>query len=98
MLSINRTRTYKDFSITLNTIQYEYPESLVVVKYTEGSGNKKTFFSKVYYNTKGKLVFKTKKPLSEKSKEYIESKSWCFIGGSFHNSTGKKCNAPIKIT
>ena len=48
MLSINRTRTYKDFSITLNTIQYEYPESLVVVKYTEGSGNKKTFFSKYF--------------------------------------------------
>jgi hypothetical protein len=93
MLSINRTRTYKDFSITLNTIQYEYPESLVVVKYTEGSGNKKTFFSKVYYNTKGKLVFKTKKPLSEKSKEYIKEMVWgclVFISGNNKNITNQQ--------
>lgn len=34
----------------------------------------------------------------ELSKDYIESQDWCFVGGSFHNSTGIKKNAPIKIT
>ncbi|MBU2983979.1 hypothetical protein KO528_01330 [Saccharophagus degradans] len=32
------------------------------------------------------------------AKEYIQSREWCFIGGSFHNSTGKKVYAPITIT
>ena len=34
----------------------------------------------------------------ESSKGYIESQDWCFIGGSFHGSMGKKQSAPIKIT
>ena len=83
MLSINTTRTYKNFSITLNTIQYEYPESLVVVEY-----DCKTFFSRVYYNNNGELVFKTKNPLSKKSKEYIKEMVWgclVFISGNDKN-------------
>jgi len=59
------------------------------------------FIDEPHYSNSGrwwrvKLTIQDISP--EKSKEYIESKSWCFIGGSFHNSTGKKCNAPIKIT
>ena len=34
----------------------------------------------------------------ETVKEIIESKEWCFVGGSFYDSQGKKVNAPIKIT
>lgn len=33
----------------------------------------------------------------DEAKTYIQTQKWCFIGGSFHNSTGKMLHAPIKI-
>lgn len=33
----------------------------------------------------------------EKAKEYIERKDSCFVGGSFHDSTGKFVGSPCKV-
>jgi hypothetical protein len=31
------------------------------------------------------------------SKETVERAAWCFVGGSFHDSTGRRVNAPIAV-
>jgi hypothetical protein len=34
---------------------------------------------------------------SEEAKQYIQKQAWCFIGGSYYNSSGRRLNAPITI-
>ena len=31
------------------------------------------------------------------ARQFIERSPWCFVGGSFHDSTGYRANAPIAV-
>ncbi len=61
----------------------------------------KYFIEEPHYSGSGRwwiVKLSTASISTLEAKEYIQSQAWCFVGGSFHNSAGKKLNAPITIT
>ena len=37
------------------------------------------------------------RPALANARRFVQETAWCFVGGSFHASTGRRMNAPIAV-
>jgi hypothetical protein len=92
--------SYLDFTTT--DLGCDYNGAEVSIDQCKICGTKwlKYLIEEPHYSNSGRwwrAILNESSVNAEMAKDYIQSREWCFLGGSFYNTTGKKIDAPIKI-
>lgn len=71
MININQSTVYSTGEfVSIETLNYMYPTSLLQLQYNLGNGNK-THFIKVGFDSKGQRFVKSKNPIAKRAQQLI---------------------------